>query len=386
MKMQKWYISILSISLFLPLSFLSAGTILSSYKYAWSNNLGYINFENVIVSNDSISGYAWSANAGWIKFDPAQGGVFNDGTGNLSGSAWGTNLGWIDFNGVSIDGSTGKFSGTASGELVGIITFDCGYCDVRTDWRQVNTSSVTTSNVGGGSSVSVLPLVSVSNTFLTLNPQQAGTLTKDTPAGRIVLEIPKNAIPRKTTFTILHESQIESNEYLLIEGTRLVNSAFYNILAKDDNGKDVHFFSEPITITLPLPVTLADEGSLTVYWLNETNGQWVLIPDAVFSEDNVKFTISHLTKFAIFTTKDLAKAMSATTIASLPLVPDKEQTQVSSTTSTVYSEQNQNNTDDDFTITSTIMSYDWNSLIPLIILFLTVLLVFLWKKRKGNYY
>jgi hypothetical protein len=99
----------------------NAGTILSTNKFAWSSNSGYINFENVIVSDTTLSGFAWSENAGWIKFNPSQGGVFNDGSGNLSGSAWGEGLGWIDFNNVSISTSTGRFSGTATGDGVGII-------------------------------------------------------------------------------------------------------------------------------------------------------------------------------------------------------------------------------------------------------------------------
>jgi hypothetical protein len=120
--------------LFFPF-FSVAGTIVSPHKYAWSDNAGYINFENVIVGDGALSGYAWSANKGFIKFNPAQGGVFNDGTGNLSGFAWGEGLGWIDFNNVNIGGN-GKFSGTATGSLVGTLTFGCpNYCDVETDWR-----------------------------------------------------------------------------------------------------------------------------------------------------------------------------------------------------------------------------------------------------------
>jgi hypothetical protein len=146
---QKPVIFIFILGLFFPLSYLSAGTILSSYKYAWSNNTGYINFENVIVSDSALSGYAWSANSGWIKFDPDQGGILNDGTGNLSGSAWGESLGWIDFDGVSINGSTGRFSGTATGTIVGTITFDCpNYCDVRTDWREATTPVVSSGSSG----------------------------------------------------------------------------------------------------------------------------------------------------------------------------------------------------------------------------------------------
>jgi len=151
---QKLAIFLCILGLFLP-AYVSAGTVLSSHTYAWSNNVGYINFANVVVGDSTLSGSAWSANKGFIKFNPAQGGVQNNGTGNLSGSAWGEQLGWIDFDNVSINPSTGRFSGTATGTLVGTITFDCPtYCDVQTDWRQatapVTPAPVVASNGGGG--------------------------------------------------------------------------------------------------------------------------------------------------------------------------------------------------------------------------------------------
>jgi len=150
---QKLAIFLWMVGLFLP-SYVSAGTILSSHTYAWSNNVGYINFEDVTISDSVLGGHAWSANKGWINFAPAQGGVLNDGAGNLSGSAWGEQLGWIDFDNVSIN-SSGQFSGTATGELVGTITFDCpNYCDVETDWRQATTPVAASSGGGGGGSIS----------------------------------------------------------------------------------------------------------------------------------------------------------------------------------------------------------------------------------------
>ena len=135
------------IGVLLPLSFTHAANISATYKYAWSNNVGYINFENITVDDSGITGSAWSTNAGFIKFDSQNGGVSND-NGNLAGSAWGENLGWIDFDTVSIDTSTGKFSGTATGDNIGTLTFDCPtYCDVRTEWRP---SSVVSGDGGGG--------------------------------------------------------------------------------------------------------------------------------------------------------------------------------------------------------------------------------------------
>jgi hypothetical protein len=115
-----------------------AGTISDTDKYAWSDNLGWINFSpkngNVDVTDTKVTGYVWSANSGWINLAPTKGGVMNDGKGNLSGSAWGENTGWIDFAGVTID-SNGLFAGTATGLLSGTITFSCPNCKVTTTWR-----------------------------------------------------------------------------------------------------------------------------------------------------------------------------------------------------------------------------------------------------------
>lgn len=134
MSKPSFIITVIILGLSIPLSFVSAGTILSSQNYAWSNNSGYINFADVTVSDSALGGYAWSANDGWINFSPTLGGVLNDGAGNLSGYAWGERLGWIDFEGVVI-GTDGKFAGTATGTLLGTLTFDCPvFCDVATDW------------------------------------------------------------------------------------------------------------------------------------------------------------------------------------------------------------------------------------------------------------
>jgi len=137
----KFLLFVFLISFLLPVKSIFAGTILSGYKYAWSNNIGYINFENLIVNDSELSGSAWSKNNGWIKFNPTNGGVSNN-NGDLSGSAWGEGTGWIDFNNVSISTTTGKFSGTATGDIIGTLTFDCPtYCDVRTDWRPAQSTS-----------------------------------------------------------------------------------------------------------------------------------------------------------------------------------------------------------------------------------------------------
>jgi len=134
------------------------GTIDSTYKYAWGENIGWINFGttegNVHITDSALTGYAWAENIGWISLNCSNDNscsivdykVSNDGEGNLSGYAWSENTGWINFNptygGVSI-GSNGDFSGYAWGENIGWIVFNCattnscGTVDykVKTDWR-----------------------------------------------------------------------------------------------------------------------------------------------------------------------------------------------------------------------------------------------------------
>lgn len=122
-----------------------AAQIIGSSGYAWSSKQGWVNWKadngGVVVTDTKLSGYIWLQNGGWVILDPDQGGVINDGTGQLSGHAWGDKVGWVDFEGVKIE--NGIFTGQASGELVGTLTFDCDYCEVRTNWRILpNSSSV----------------------------------------------------------------------------------------------------------------------------------------------------------------------------------------------------------------------------------------------------
>jgi len=123
----------------------TTGTIDSTYKYAWSNNIGWINFGctncNVQVTDRAITGYAWNENYGWINLNPSASGVTNTTSGDVGGYAWGQNTGWIDFSNVAINTTTGNFSGTATGDVVGTIYFACTAtgCPVKTTWTPVST-------------------------------------------------------------------------------------------------------------------------------------------------------------------------------------------------------------------------------------------------------
>ena len=66
----------------------------------------------------NVFGWAWSSNIGWINFAGATGdggssyGVHVDALGNLSGWAWSSNIGWITFNATDVadcPGTPGNF-------------------------------------------------------------------------------------------------------------------------------------------------------------------------------------------------------------------------------------------------------------------------------------
>ena len=145
----------------LALASTTNGTINPTYKYAWSENIGWINFGcdscNVHVTDAGLTGYIWINNYGRISLNPSNGGVKNDGNGILSGYAWSENIGRINFTGVTID-SNGQFQGLAAGDNTGKINFNydptpncptCTIVRVTTDWRPKSARKTTSS--GGGS-------------------------------------------------------------------------------------------------------------------------------------------------------------------------------------------------------------------------------------------
>lgn len=133
------------------------GTISSTHRYAYAENIGWIDFGSsqgdVSVTDTALTGYAWSENTGWISLNCSNDnscGTINYGvansSGTLSGYAYGENIGWINFNptngGVTIS-SNGVFSGYAWGENTGWVFFNCANTDscsivsyqITTTWR-----------------------------------------------------------------------------------------------------------------------------------------------------------------------------------------------------------------------------------------------------------
>lgn len=315
------------------------GTIVSGSQYAWGENMGWINFapetnseySGLHISDTAITGYAWSAVLGWINFSPTNSdqGVLNTKEGHLSGSAWVAGLGWLSMDGVTIN-SSGKFTGTGGteGSAVGRVSFDCDHCNVITDWRPLSNRQTPplTNNLSGSLSNNVNTSGNESNQNDTKSntPQinNAGTDSKKnstteiikqgeskqivvtSPDGKkISVDIPTGTFDGDITITITPESLSDRTTPTLSIGTFLVGGSIFNIVAKDQNGNEVHHLNKPITITIDIPQELKDEKFLGAYYLDESNERnihWALIPDAVFKDGKVFITVDHLTRFGIF--------------------------------------------------------------------------------------
>ena len=129
----------------------SAQSIDLDNKYAWGENIGYLNFadagvplgsQGVFAQPDHLEGYIWGENIGWISVGIGSGPYANTTgsdfgvnidpvTGELSGYAWGENIGWVNFEGgalaipphpARIEDS--RFRGYAWGENIGWINLD----------------------------------------------------------------------------------------------------------------------------------------------------------------------------------------------------------------------------------------------------------------------
>jgi hypothetical protein len=215
---------------FLVFSFVYSAGIDSVYKYAWGENVGWVNFNpthgNVDVSDTKITGYAWSENYGWINLAPTNGGVLNDGNGNLSGYAWGENLGWIDFSDVKINPNTGEFSGYAVVLKDGSkINFDCNNCKVKTEWRKtISTTTPPSPSLSSGGGAIVVPskppeksldIISKLKKLLTTLIEQTKKITKipisEKPIEKRIIEKPGpfSGKWRLLSYTLLNKPLIE---------------------------------------------------------------------------------------------------------------------------------------------------------------------------------
>ena len=209
----------------------SEGNIDSTYKYAWSENAGWLNFRptngGVTDYATYLSGYAWAENIGWIKLGSGTGpysnststnwGVNHDSsTGNLSGYAWSENVGWVNFdssNGqVTIDPSAGKFDGYAWAENVGWIHFQNASPEYYVQVSPSTITSFTPTSGGTGTSVTITGTdftgatavkfgVTAASSFTVNSSTQITAVVAGGSTGTITVTTPGNTATSSGSFT-----------------------------------------------------------------------------------------------------------------------------------------------------------------------------------------
>jgi len=131
-------------------SYLAPSNIDPVNKYAWCENVGWLNWrdagggaDGVDVGATFMSGFIWGENTGWINVGNGGGpyantthldfGINIEANDDLSGFAWGENRGWINFGWAANTGNpdraradmtTGRFFGWAWSENDGWINLD----------------------------------------------------------------------------------------------------------------------------------------------------------------------------------------------------------------------------------------------------------------------
>jgi hypothetical protein len=152
-----WFALIATFCFQPPAGLRAACTIDIESSYAYSANLGWLDWRGdtnsgAVIGEYVCSGSIYSANAGWIclgagsptnsiryqNLSADDFGVNHDGRGNLSGYAWGANIGWIAFatNGApKVDLLTGDLSGY-------VWSANCGWLSLSNASAHVKTTSI----------------------------------------------------------------------------------------------------------------------------------------------------------------------------------------------------------------------------------------------------
>ena len=82
---------------------------------------------------DNMTGYAWSDNIGWVNFNSGSYGVRVDATGLMSGYAWSDNIGWITFNSNQLSGCATAPCEVRFNKVTGMVTGWARVCSGMSD-------------------------------------------------------------------------------------------------------------------------------------------------------------------------------------------------------------------------------------------------------------
>ncbi len=168
-------------------------------QFAWSENIGWLNFASgnngVEVTPTHLSGFVWGENIGWIKLGADAGGPYVNSSasdwgvnraasGVLSGFGWSENTGWVNFDQVTIAPLSGEFDGYAWAENVGWIHLrsESPAYGVATLFRVLIDTTAQTIPTLSGVGLAVLIVLLV----VLLNRQRSSRMDQNSPRKRTV--------------------------------------------------------------------------------------------------------------------------------------------------------------------------------------------------------
>lgn len=167
------------------------------------------------------------------------------------------------------------------------------------------------SSGGGGSGTviirdGVVTHINAFNQPLNILPTQSGTLIMNLSNEKIVkLEVPKAITDDQIIFIIREEPVFDVRTPKLEFNAELISDNVFSVTAQDAQGNQITSFSKLIVIKLTIPELLKGRNDLGIYFFDRNAREWVLIPEAVFSDEDVSFSVSHLTVFGIWGTQNI---------------------------------------------------------------------------------
>lgn len=254
--------------------------------YAWSENIGWIQFKNtgainygvlVDTSNGNFSGYAWSENLGWLSFDVSD--TASCGSRANLNTQTGVVTGWAKFlingecvkldpaSGVTYNNNNNKFSGFAwGGEITGWIK-----------WQHNNPSYY----VESLSPIVAPPAAPTNLTPTPVSQTQINLAWTDNASGETGFQI-----ERKTgaggTYALIQTTNPNVDVY---ENTGLTVGTLYYYRVRAINNGGESIWNETSTTTLPYTATITVD-------VTPNNATWTINPGNIVRTGDAAVTVN----------------------------------------------------------------------------------------------
>lgn len=140
-------------------------------------------------------------------------------------------------------------------------------------------------------------LVSVTDGKLVLMPNQRGSLNNGIGNDcRVSLDVASNSFTSQLVF------DVQSGD-----SPKAIGKKYFEVIAKDGQDNKINNFTKALGITLTCSSLVAPIDNLGLYYYNEKNSNWSLVPGHVFdiASSSVKFSTRQLNRWAVFNSNNI---------------------------------------------------------------------------------